>query len=330
MTGPELDSYGQDFRVFFRDEIEDLKNKREDQRAWWSENKDNLTEERKNNLFEYVAENHKFNFLRLLIEMTLDNLEDVEKLLEELKEKYEEGEYWLCRVIEARLQMNAILLVTGEKIRLLGINEKNKSLHSTAEAPYEGLEIRNRGKKLLLENGIEGERKELEILLRESKEVDEAKDKILSYIEDKDLDNVQGRWISKENVKEYQEALKSINEGFRHFTPDEFEYFIAYLFQEKGFDVEVTPQSNDYGVDVIAEDEESKIAIQVKRKKPGNTVGSKTVRETLGSMHKQNADKSILVTTSSFTNPAKEQSRDSPIQLWDREILREEIKKIIL
>ncbi|MFB6159539.1 MAG: restriction endonuclease [Candidatus Nanohalobium sp.] len=290
----------------------------------------------------YLWENYPFSDKRAFFQKPLAYLfngskasekwskEDVEKLSEELQDKYSEGEYWLCRVFEGSLQINAILLVSRGEIRLLGINSEDKSLHSTAEVPYEGLEVRKRGNNLFVENGLEGERKEIELLLRDSDEVNEAKDKILEFIQEMDLEEIQGRWISKENVKEYQQALKSINEGFRHFTPTEFEYFIGYLFQEKGFDVEVTQQSNDYGVDVIAEDEESKIAIQVKRKKPGNKVGSKTVRESLGSLHKYNADEALIVTSSSFTNPAIEQGKDSPIKLWDRSILKDEIEKVIL
>lgn len=290
----------------------------------------------------YLWENYPFSDTRAFFQKPLAYLfngskasqkwrkEDVGKLSEELQDKYSDGEYWLCRVMEGSLQANAILLISKEKIRILGINSEDKSLHSTAEAPYEGLEVRNRGNNLFIENGIEGERKEIELLLKDIDEVNKAKNKILDFIQEKDLEEIQGRWISKENVKEYQQALKSINEGFRHFTPTEFEYFIGYLFQEKGFDVEVTQQSNDYGIDVIAEDEDSKIAIQVKRKKPGNKVGSKTVRESLGSLHKYNADEALIVTSSSFTNPAIEQGKDSPINLWDRSILKDEIKRSIL
>jgi hypothetical protein len=293
----------------------------------------------------YLWENYPFSDTRAFFQKPLAYLfngskasekwtkKDVEKLSEELEEKYEEGEYWLCRIMEEGISANAILLITKENIRLLPINPEDKCLHSTPKVPgvpYEGLEVRKAGNNLFIENGVEGERPEIELLFKESKEVNEAKNKILDFIQDKDLEEIQGRWISKENIKEYQQALKSINEGFRHFTPTEFEYFIGYLFQEKGFDVEVTQQSNDYGVDVIAEDEDSKIAIQVKRKKPGNKVGSKTVRESLGSLHKYNADEALIVTSSSFTNPAIEQGKDSPINLWDRSILKDEIEKVIL
>lgn len=47
-------------------------------------------------------------------------------------------------------------------------------------------------------------------------------------------------------------------------TPREFEQFVAQHYREKGYDVETTPYSGDYGVDVIAQKGEERIAIQVK------------------------------------------------------------------
>lgn len=47
-------------------------------------------------------------------------------------------------------------------------------------------------------------------------------------------------------------------------NPDQFEHAVADFFQQQGYAVERTPQSYDYGVDVIASKEEKRVAVQVK------------------------------------------------------------------
>ena len=47
-------------------------------------------------------------------------------------------------------------------------------------------------------------------------------------------------------------------------TPDQYEKYVANYFQNKGYKVKQTPYSNDYGVDVFAEKNKEKIAIQAK------------------------------------------------------------------
>ena len=47
-------------------------------------------------------------------------------------------------------------------------------------------------------------------------------------------------------------------------TPREYEKCVSDYFKEQGYEVELTPQSNDYGVDVFARKGDEKIAIQVK------------------------------------------------------------------
>ena len=48
-------------------------------------------------------------------------------------------------------------------------------------------------------------------------------------------------------------------------TPEDFEHYVAEIYENKGYKVKVTPYSNDWGIDVIATQGDEKIAIQVKK-----------------------------------------------------------------
>ena len=80
-------------------------------------------------------------------------------------------------------------------------------------------------------------------------------------------------------------------------TPREFEQFVAQHYREKGYDVETTPYSGDYGVDVIAQKGEERIAIQVKMY--GNSarkVNRVTVMQLFGAMAYRQCNKAVIAT----------------------------------
>ncbi len=100
----------------------------------------------------------------------------------------------------------------------------------------------------------------------------------------------------------------------------EFEVFISKLFKKMGYQVEVTPKSGDFGVDVVAWNSTEKVAIQAKKYSSNHKVGNREVQQLLGAMQFKNvmADKGILVTSSSFTRPAFQQAEGNPVELWDK------------
>lgn len=116
---------------------------------------------------------------------------------------------------------------------------------------------------------------------------------------------------------------KTYQQKYSHIEPYEFEKRVALLFRKMGFKVKLTSKSGDYGVDVIAKDETETVAIQVKRYRPGNNVGNRDVQRLLGAMqlHSIRADKAVIATTSDFTIQAKEQAKETPIELWNGDFL---------
>lgn len=100
-------------------------------------------------------------------------------------------------------------------------------------------------------------------------------------------------------------------EDLYQLPPRRFEQLIAHIFERLGYDVELTPQSNDGGFDVLASkraEADIRLIIECKRYTPPSKVGRPTVQRLLGVLNdrQQHATKAILATTSTFTPPAKQ------------------------
>ena len=87
-------------------------------------------------------------------------------------------------------------------------------------------------------------------------------------------------------------------------NPRKFEEFIAGVYDQSGFDVELTPRSGDRGRDVIASRSgfgSVRFLEQVKAYKPGHLVTHDDVRAMQGVLSSDNnASKALITTTSEF------------------------------
>ena len=80
-------------------------------------------------------------------------------------------------------------------------------------------------------------------------------------------------------------------------TPKEFEQFVADYYQHQCYQTEITPYSGDYGVDVIAQKGEERIAIQAKMY--GNSsrkVNRETIMQLYGAMTYRQCSKAVIAT----------------------------------
>lgn len=109
-------------------------------------------------------------------------------------------------------------------------------------------------------------------------------------------------------------------------TGEEFEYFLSYYFKNLGFQTRVTPDTNDYGADIVAEKDGEKIVVQAKRYK--GRVGVAAVQEVFGSKSFYKADKAMVVTSGYFTPNAKNLAAECGVELWDRDKLKAVMEKI--
>ena len=99
----------------------------------------------------------------------------------------------------------------------------------------------------------------------------------------------------------------------------QFEIFIAKLFKKMGYSTEVTPESGDQGIDVIAKDGNITIGIQTKRL--AGKVSNTAVQEVVAGLRFHNCDKGIVVSNNYFTQSAIDLASANNIELWDRDVL---------
>lgn len=118
--------------------------------------------------------------------------------------------------------------------------------------------------------------------------------------------------------KELQNAL--INSGISqidNLAPFEFEEWVARLLKTAGYNAIATKKSGDYGADVIAEKNGTKIAIQVK--KFNQPVGIKAVQEVVSAMRYYDCQNGWVITSASgFTTAAYNLARKNSIKLINR------------
>ena len=133
--------------------------------------------------------------------------------------------------------------------------------------------------------------------------------------------------VSYINLKEEKAKLKDKIQmcHISLMTGRQFEYFLASLFRKKGYEVEITPESNDNGADLIIEKFGEKIAIQAKRYK--NKVREKALEEIFAAKSFYKCDKAMVITNSNYTISAKKLANNLKIKLWDKQKLKTEIQK---
>ena len=89
-------------------------------------------------------------------------------------------------------------------------------------------------------------------------------------------------------------------------TPEEYEQQVAEYFTKQGYDVELSPYTNDYGVDVFASKGEEKIAIQAKMYGSGiRPINRQMVMELCGAMHYFDCNSAKFVTDGRILSDAK-------------------------
>lgn len=97
-----------------------------------------------------------------------------------------------------------------------------------------------------------------------------------------------------------------------------FECYVACRLGEKGFyNLNVTPQSRDFGADVLATSPEGqKVCVQCKRY--SNPVGLEAVQEIASARSYYKCDRAIVITNTTFTPAARELAAKTNVELWGK------------
>jgi hypothetical protein len=118
-------------------------------------------------------------------------------------------------------------------------------------------------------------------------------------------------------------GIRSLSDIYA-MSPSQFEQFVAFLFEQRGFAVRVVGQTGDQGIDIElrhrSQPNAPRVVAQCKRYE--GSVGQPIVREFYGSFVGE-AVEGYLVTTGLFTQPAQEWAASRPLHLIDGpELLR--------
>jgi restriction system protein len=95
----------------------------------------------------------------------------------------------------------------------------------------------------------------------------------------------------------------------------EFETYLAGLFRQLGYQVELTPTTGDYGADLLLSKQGERVAVQAKCYT--GSVGVSAVQEALSGMAYYQCQSAWVVTTGNLTPNAIELAKKSNVRLID-------------
>lgn len=101
-----------------------------------------------------------------------------------------------------------------------------------------------------------------------------------------------------------------------NMTGEEFEQYLGILYKRKGYKVEFTPGTMDFGADLILTKGRTKTIVQAKRYR--NSVGEAAVQQAIAAMGYYKADQCMVVTNSDYTPAARELAKKTKVVLIDR------------
>lgn len=104
-----------------------------------------------------------------------------------------------------------------------------------------------------------------------------------------------------------------------NMSGSDFEYYVAEIMAGQGFNTSVVGQSGDMGVDVVAEKNGSKYAVQVKRH--SSNISRRAVSDAVAGKNYYDCTHSMVVTNSYYTKGAVALSESTGCILVDREKL---------
>ncbi|HWO76944.1 MAG TPA: restriction endonuclease [Bacillus sp. (in: firmicutes)] len=131
-------------------------------------------------------------------------------------------------------------------------------------------------------------------------------------------------------IKTFVTMIKSFISAPFHYNNDsltdidkltgiEFEELLYHLYTKQGYFVKLTPQSGDFGADLILQKGNQKIVVQAKRS--SSKVGVEAVNEVLGGAGYYKANNKWVITNNYYTDNAIVQAYKNNVNLFDRDDL---------
>lgn len=101
----------------------------------------------------------------------------------------------------------------------------------------------------------------------------------------------------------------------------QFEHFVCDLLKAQGYSARVTPGSGDHGADIIAQKDDTKLAVQVKLTS-GSRISRHAVSDAVGAIRIYHCNGSMVVTNGSYSSGARELAQANGCVLVDERTLR--------
>jgi division/cell wall cluster transcriptional repressor MraZ len=115
------------------------------------------------------------------------------------------------------------------------------------------------------------------------------------------------------------ERMQAGPELMHQLTPRQFEEFVAELYSRQGFEVVLTPETRDGGVDLYVVEHTAYgrllTVVDCKRLRPDRPVGVELVRTLLGTIKIKDASAGVIATTSRFTKDALAEGAKFPFRV---------------
>lgn len=118
-------------------------------------------------------------------------------------------------------------------------------------------------------------------------------------------------------------SLQQNPETIRELSPRQFEEFVAELMEKAGYEVTLTQESRDNGVDIYAVKNDSfgrfLTVVDCKKYRKDRTIGIEVVRGMIGTLQIEDASHAMLVTTSGFSSVCKKFEAEHKYQIYLRD-----------
>lgn len=127
----------------------------------------------------------------------------------------------------------------------------------------------------------------------------------------------------------YMKHNNSDDQIFDDMEGVEFENYCAELLEAKGFEnVETTPPSHDYGIDIIADKDGISYAIQCKCY--SDSIGIRAIQEAYAGKDYYDSMVAVVMTNQNFTKNAVEFAKKLNVVLWDGDYVMSLIHELAL
>ena len=117
----------------------------------------------------------------------------------------------------------------------------------------------------------------------------------------------------QKRVKLRAALLAAGTENPMQLTPEQYEQFCATILSNNGWRARLTRKSGDFGADIIADKAGQKVVIQCKQW--SKSVGVKAVQEAHTAASHYRANKALVVTTTGYTQAAKDLAKSTGVGL---------------